>query len=555
MLTATRSSNIERIIGSNYDDSITVAYDTAAAIKYEVVAGYGADSLTVDFGTAASAADVVLDIDFDGGFGVDTLILAGELNLADVTNRLAIDLGIDAVQAGAVSLTGVENIDLTGFTSNADVVGVTGSDVANMLTLGDLKSVRVSMLAGNDIVKIGDAVKGITGLDGGLGSDTLDFSDRAAGVTLDLAAGTLVGKEADSTLVGAAGSISGFESVMGSEQADTIRGGDGHETIYGGAGDDILQGGVGYDVLDGGEGVDTVSYEGETAGVTIALAGAGYAYFLRSDGSDYDYILNVENIIGSEGNDALYGDSGANRLEGGGGNDYLVGGAGDDIIEGGADDDTLIGGAGDDTLRGGAGDDTIVFSASFDTTPAGLDDDVADGEDGEGDIADFSGAYFLKSNVYYGIKVDLEDAAGTNVAEVRLNDAGIGADKVASLDNIENVYGTSLADVIAGSSVANTLVGNGGNDDIYSGGGRGNSLIGGLGADNYFIAKDSSSTISDGAGLSTINFEDVGTFSELVAGNSGVRNLLALLEDGVGVSYENPAGTYDLELTISLGTG
>ena len=551
-------SSIERIVGSGYDDSITVAFDTNAAIKYEVVAGYGADSLTVDFGTAADAAAVVLDIDFDGGFGVDTLILAGKLNLANAADGLAIDLGADAIQLGAVSLTGVENIDLTGFTSNANVVGFTGSDVANIITLGDLKKVDIETLAGDDIVKIGDAVKGITGLDGGLGTDLLDFSSRTNGVTLNLATGTLAGKEATSTLVGAAGSISGFESVMGSEEADDITGSRYNDVLLGGDGNDILKGGAGTDFIDGGSGIDTVSYRGETVGVYIALAGAGYATFSRADGSDYDYILNVERIHGSLSDDVLVGDSADNELIGYAGNDIIYGGggvddlrgvagddtiygnagndnirgddgadtiyggAGDDTITGGTGADTIYGGAGDDTIAGGTGDDTIYTDAGIETITAGddkdkiifaasssyihegdtaatFDVDAVDGGGGGNDLADFYGtyAYFTKDNVNYGIKVDLSDADGTDTASVKLNKE-TDADEVATLDNIEHISGTFLADTIAGSSVANTIYGNEGND-ILNGLGGDDEIYGGAG-DDEIRGGDGSDIIYGGAG-------------------------------------------------------
>ncbi|MCP3656660.1 MAG: hypothetical protein GY766_17475, partial [Herbaspirillum sp.] len=66
-----------------------------------------------------------------------------------------------------------------------------------------------------------------------------------------------------------------------------------------------------------------------------------------------DVLSNIENVIGSDHDDALTGGDAANILDGG---------AGDDVLEGGAGDDVLIGGLGDDHLDGGDGSDTADYS-------------------------------------------------------------------------------------------------------------------------------------------------------------------------------------------------
>ena len=74
-------------------------------------------------------------------------------------------------------------------------------------------------------------------------------------------------------------------------------------------------------------------------------------------------LVNVENLSGSAGSDALTGDSGINVLDGGAGDDLLNGAGGNDTLLGGAGNDTLIGGAGINLLDGGTGSDTADYSA------------------------------------------------------------------------------------------------------------------------------------------------------------------------------------------------
>ena len=90
-------------------------------------------------------------------------------------------------------------------------------------------------------------------------------------------------------------------------------------------------------------------------------------------GSGNDVITGnqiANELIGNAGDDRLYGLEGADTLKGGLGNDYLSGDAGDDTLlgedgndslYGGDGADILDGGAGDDLMRGGAGDDTYKF--------------------------------------------------------------------------------------------------------------------------------------------------------------------------------------------------
>ena len=131
--------------------------------------------------------------------------------------------------------------------------------------------------------------------------------------------------------------------------------------------DDTLAGGAGDDRLDGGEGVDTADYfdPDVESGVSVNLD-TGRAF---GDDTGYDKISNVENVVGSNQDDTLTGDDGANDIQGRGGNDDICGRGGNDILNGGV---------GDDDLWGGEGADTFVFS-----TADGHDiiHDFANGED------------------------------------------------------------------------------------------------------------------------------------------------------------------------------
>lgn len=136
--------------------------------------------------------------------------------------------------------------------------------------------------------------------------------------------------------------------LYGSELADELLGGNGADTLYGQGGDDrlfgrngndVLVGGEGADVLDGGAGRDWVAYHTSSQGVTVSLE-EKHGFGGDAEGDTY---ANIENVLGSNHADTIFGNSGDNHLMGGRGDDQISGGLGKDIISGGGGQDILTG--------------------------------------------------------------------------------------------------------------------------------------------------------------------------------------------------------------------
>ncbi len=108
----------------------------------------------------------------------------------------------------------------------------------------------------------------------------------------------------------------------------------------------------------------------------------------QRDALTHDQILALDDdlsgisFVGSEGDDALTGNSNINKLIGGAGDDTLDGGGLNDALVGGAGNDELIGGEGDDFIDGGEGTDTATFSG------ARSDYDITQDEDGNYILSD-----------------------------------------------------------------------------------------------------------------------------------------------------------------------
>ena len=114
---------------------------------------------------------------------------------------------------------------------------------------------------------------------------------------------------------------------MGGDGADALSGGPGRDTFrltpFGAA--------DGSDVVTGGDGIDEADYSFASPRVVVTLddvADDGV------DGEGDNVRSDVEDIIGSSGDDVLVGDADANQLSGGAGSDELDGGGGFDALYG-----------------------------------------------------------------------------------------------------------------------------------------------------------------------------------------------------------------------------
>jgi Ca2+-binding RTX toxin-like protein len=267
----------------------------------------------------------------------------------------------------------------------------------------------------------GDTIVGGAGDDdvrGGGGDDDIEGGEGADELHGEAGADIVAGGAGDDILHGGDGL-----------EGDHLYGGSGNDALFGGSGNDILSGGDGSDALEGGDGADTASYAdrdrgaGALEGVTADLANAALNAGAGAVGDSY---ASVENLIGTDLADQLYGDAGANRIDGGGGDDHLYGRAGSDELYGGAgndhlyaedDNDILDGGVGNDALHGGSGADTYFIRRNsgadkiFEFNPEGTTKDVL--QFNTGDLADVIEHHEL----WFELVNDIgsPDPAGSNV--------------------------------------------------------------------------------------------------------------------------------------------
>ena len=296
----------------------------------------------------------------------------------------------------------------------------------------------------------------------------------------------------------------GEDTIKAGEGDDFLSGGDKNDELFGEAGDDTLEGGPGADTLNGGTNSgdgDTITYASSAEAVRVNL---GKATATGGD-AEGDEIMDVENIVGSAGDDWLRGDTNDNVLTGlagddtliggGGGNDTLNGGEGDDTLNGGEGDDMLTGGAGADTITGGPGGDTISYAGSDGAVDIRLKTGHASGGDAEGD--DYSGVEHVTGSSHDDRLAGDDRPAGASTGGDNTLNGGGGADEIYGGSGDDALNGGAGDDALYGGAGDDALDGGAG-DDLLIGGAGEDSFIGGAGEDtvSYALARDEKVTVN-----------------------------------------------------------
>ncbi|MCA9269642.1 MAG: LEPR-XLL domain-containing protein, partial [Planctomycetales bacterium] len=318
-----------------YRSSDGVALDAAIATQRVTDSALLAVGTGHEVTIAPSFADPWVDY-----FLVAKVDAANEIAESDETNNNRV-FGKGVFEAGGVVYVHgdaqANALDITlGATLDVTLDGSTYS-----YTPAAVSTVHARLHEGDDTVTSGGHATGLL-LFGGAGADSLQGGDSA-------------------------------DYLLGGEGNDALDGGAGDDSAYGGAGDDYLEGRSGNDILWGEAGDDTYVFGSESdlgSDYVYEYSGSGVDTFDFSASGDYVYVdlsvtygqtviwnslsitladgQAIENAVGGNYGNSIYGNSLDNTLVGGDSYDYLVGGAGNDYLYGGAGDDYLDNGEGYD---------------------------------------------------------------------------------------------------------------------------------------------------------------------------------------------------------------
>ena len=349
-------TNIANIFGSNGSDTViapgplwkvigpdTVLVDGEALSSFENFVGAAGDD-TFKFFSGGTATHI------DGGGGTNTL------DYSALAGPVTVDFQNDTASLISGSFANIQNV--VGSQSAFDtIIGPDAAWVINGSNAGSVNGLTFSSFenltgsGGADTFSFlpGGSISG--NLDGGGGTNVLDYSGLSTPVTLNLATDTASGiggtfSNITSFVPGPGGfsvagpnapttwTITGVNTVNALgftfTNAPSITGGSSDDTF-------LFQTGGRLDgAIDGGGGTNTLSYAGSAGDVKVDLA----RHTADRVGGG---VFNIQDVIGGNGNSLLVGDDNPNVLTGGLGRSILIGGGGADLLQGGAGDNILIG--------------------------------------------------------------------------------------------------------------------------------------------------------------------------------------------------------------------
>jgi len=337
-------------------------------VGFVIAAGDGADILNID----DSGMDGIIAFGKGGGDTFNISVAMDALLIGGITNTDNKDTDSDGIPDQYVNTFSYSALNLTGTTGlNGTIIGFYDSysssyetsavmnnsaaflnnmlwDVGAFVGSADNDTISISGYAalnsfsgggGDDTITIGNSVRALS-IDGGDGNDT---------ITGGTAADIILGGAGNDTLVGGGGSdtvsyqnaasavtvtVNGASQVTGGDGTDSLSGFENltgsayNDSLTGDGNNNIIAGGAGNDTLIGGGGTDTASYIHAASAVTVTVNGASQV----TGGDGTDSLSGFTNLIGSDYNDSLTGDTGANTLTGGDGSDTLTGSSGADIF-------------------------------------------------------------------------------------------------------------------------------------------------------------------------------------------------------------------------------
>ena len=173
----------------------------------------------------------------NGGLGNDRYVFAN-------------NWGQDKVTEAAVG--GTDTYDFSAVTANLAVaIGTTvsvASGLNKVTTTGKIESVVGG--SGNDPLTFAAGAKVTGAIDGGGGTNTLNYEAYLTGVTVNLLLGSATGTGGVSNIANVVGGA-GNDILVGNALANQLTGNAGKDILIGGGGADVLSGGAGDDLLLG----------------------------------------------------------------------------------------------------------------------------------------------------------------------------------------------------------------------------------------------------------------------------------------------------------------
>lgn len=392
-------------------------------------------------------------------------------------------------------------------------------------------------------------------IDGGDNTDTIDFSNNSNGIIITLnnsANGTLgnINSSSATTIVKNVENVAGtqYKDIINGDSADNLLiGGYDHSAFSVTANDDTITGGAGADTIVGDVMIDSVVASVIYAGSDILSGGAANdtiygdsAPILSNTEVEVSADQSVEYIRNTDTDATLATIHGGNdTLQGGAGDDYINGGSGYDTVDFSSSsskvyvnlNDTVATGDGNDKIvnveniigSNSTLGDTLIGNNLVNTISGSSGGDTLSGLGGNDTLDGKTGSDWVDYSYASSVSVNLTD--GTGVV------SGSDSDTLIS---IENVIGSSGADVLTGAQGSvNTLLGKDGNDLFYG-----------------YLDGD---TLDGGSGIDTVDYGNISSKVNITLGGTNNDKLVDIENIYASSNKDTLVGSSDVNILDGRG--
>jgi Ca2+-binding RTX toxin-like protein len=544
------------ITGSNntYTDTVSGEVFTFSAFD-NANGGANVDTFNVLFSATidlfGGAGDDVFNVssnanltgELNGGANDDTFNFAGGINVPDTLDGGSENDVVDfsaGITSVSIGLDGFLNVEIVTGTNLSDtIVGSSGNDIISVTsnnngsvngTLTFIGFEHLQGAGGDDTFVLADGF-GVSGaIDGGAGSDTLDYNVYSSAVNVDLSTGS-------ATNIGTG--ISNVENAIGGTADDVLVGSSSNNMLVGGTGNDQLTDGMGDDTVDGGMGDDTYFLTPGSDDVVIDASGTDTLNFSLSAGPitiDLDDTMvqtvngsntidldgTFENFVGTAADDSVVaGDSVVRNIDLAGGTSDTFGtsNAGVNAWQIRSNDAGTLSNvtfSNTENLTGNSDADTFTFADAATTSG------TIDGGGSLLDELDFSNYVTVGANVSLDNLVGIETLTGSVFTSDTITATTAGSSFTV---NNGTPNDANDADGIAFTNFDN-LNGGAGNDSFtFNSGASIASIDGAAGTNSLTLSPDNDTVAFDAAG-STVGYDgtvtSVTTFANISDVDTGL---------------------------------
>ncbi|WP_076593944.1 beta strand repeat-containing protein [Herminiimonas arsenitoxidans] len=489
-------SNIENVVGSSYSDTFI------ASSVANIFDGGAGGSNTVSYANSPSSSTSGVTVDLLNGVGSGNDATGDKyINIQNVIGSAYNDTFIANQEANNFDgMGGINTVSYAGSAAGVEVDFYKGQGAGGNAAGDTYKNIQNVIGSSQDDKFVADTDS--LSFDGGAGgNDTVSYERYLSGVIVDASRNVGGIETAPASPQNPGGlptysnSYTNIEKFVGTAYADTF--------IASNRADNF----------DGLGGVDTVSYAADTVGVTVNLVtGLGSGVGSLADG---DRLANIENVIGGSGNDTFVANDSANVFDGGAGSntvDYSASTTGAVTVD-------LFHANGVGTSGGFAQGDkfiniqNVIGSTFDDTFVASADANTFDGGGGTHNRVSYA-------NDTVGVTVDLVNGLGSGVGSLAAGDR---------LINIQDATGGSGDDTFIANAVANSFDGGLGINtvsyalsdvgvtvDLVAAAGTGGYAVGdtytniqnviGSTKDDLFIANSAANSFAGNGGIDTVSY-------------------------------------------------